>query len=409
MDRDTKTDHAASLAAWRSILSAAAFVVAAIRLVSAQAEGQPEQKTHTLFMGADFSIGIDREFYPVRDVFGSSWVIDFKGQAKVVPTKEGPMNIRVLPALKLTGISATVADLKGERGFTFGNDPSTRLVRSMAQVAQTSDGYQTALNQSQAKMDATAMMTQSGFFKSMISDGTPSAAQMVAPLQQIVDEDANSPGADLELPANRSSPGYDAMNVTFEVSSETPLNSPYVVTMTRFHPKGTKPGTIQNLVYAKALHPIDTHPASVHLLEGGFPPDFELLDLQVHIYNRGEEVATNVSAKRVPLTRDEAFEYVKIEYVGAHKGETLPAVPAMGILPADLPRHLADGQFRETLYVKVSKDGGAGEPYEDASCTKKVADPYLYGVVRCIRFNPALAQGEPVEGVASLDLRKLKL
>jgi len=69
--------------------------------------------------------------------------------------------------------------------------------------------------------------------------------------------------------------------------------------------------------------------------------------------NRGEEVATNIAADRVELTRDEAFEYVKMEYEGAHKKDTLPAVPAMGKLPADLPARLAGGQYRATYYYNV--------------------------------------------------------
>jgi hypothetical protein len=203
--------------------------------------------------------------------------------------------------------------------------------------------------------------------------------------------------------------GLDAMDVEFDISSERPLQKPYVVTLARFHPKGTKPGTVQNLVYAKELHPIDAHPTNVHLVEDGFPHDFELVDFQLHLYNRGEEVATSVSSERVELTRDEAFEYVRIEYVVAHKGATLPASPAMGILPADLPGRLAHGEYKATIFVRVSKDGFAGEPFADVSCSRKIEDPYLETVVRCIRFDPALAQGKPVEGVASVNLRQLKI
>jgi len=203
--------------------------------------------------------------------------------------------------------------------------------------------------------------------------------------------------------------GLDAMDVEFEISSERPLQKPYVVTMTRFHPKGSKPGMVQNLVYARELGMIESHPTYVHFVESGFPHDFELIDFQLHVYNRGEEVATTESSKRVELTRDEAFEYVKMEYLGSHKDATLPAVPAMAKLPADLPKRLAEGEFRETFYVKVSKDGLADEAFDDATCSKRIEDSYLEKVVRCIRFNPALAQGKPVEGVASLNLRQLKI
>jgi len=203
--------------------------------------------------------------------------------------------------------------------------------------------------------------------------------------------------------------GFDGVDVEFEISSPRPLHNPYVVTMTKFHPAGTKEGTVQNLVYAKSLDPIDSHPTRVHFVEGGFPFNFDLIDFQLHVYNQGKEIATNVSSKRVELTRDEAFEYVKMEYVGAHKGETLAAAPVMGKLPADLPARLADGKYGDTFYVKVSKDGLAEEPFLDAACTKRISDPYLESVVKGVRFKPALENGSPVNGVAALKLGQLAI
>jgi hypothetical protein len=163
------------------------------------------------------------------------------------------------------------------------------------------------------------------------------------------------------------------------------------------------------MVYARSLHPIDEHVSHVHFTQEGFPFGYELLDFQLHIYNRGVEIASNIASDRVELTRDEAFEYVKMEYEGAHKKDTLSAVPAMGKLPADLPGRLAGGQYRGTYYVVVSKDGLATVPFLDPACTKKAGDPYLMAVVESLRFKPALDAGKPVEGIAALDLNKLAL
>src|ERR1700678_2900249 len=59
-------------------------------------------KTHTLFMGADISVQLDKDLYPVRGVLGSSWVIGINGEDKVVSTKQAPMNLKITPTLKLT-------------------------------------------------------------------------------------------------------------------------------------------------------------------------------------------------------------------------------------------------------------------------------------------------------------------
>jgi hypothetical protein len=144
-------------------------------------------------------------------------------------------------------------------------------------------------------------------------------------------------------------------------------------------------------------------------VEEGFPFGYELLDFQLHIYDRGVEIASNIAADRVELTREEAFEYVKMEYIGSHSKDTLPAVPAMGKLPSDLPSMLAAGKYAGSFYVRVSRDGLADKAYSDAGCTREVGDAYLDSVVARIRFKPALDHGKPVDGVASLNLGKLAI
>jgi hypothetical protein len=84
-------------------------------------------------------------------------------------------------------------------------------------------------------------------------------------------------------------------------------------------------------------------------------------------------------------------------------------VPAMGRLPADLPSKLAQGMYTAAFYTRVSAEGLAYEAYSDAACTKKVDDPYLDSVVKRIRFKPALSNGKPVEGVATLRLGQLEI
>ncbi|HEY1791330.1 MAG TPA: hypothetical protein VGG34_00315 [Opitutaceae bacterium] len=163
------------------------------------------------------------------------------------------------------------------------------------------------------------------------------------------------------------------------------------------------------MVYAKSLDPIDEHLIHVHFVEEGFPFGYQAVDFQLHLYDRGEEIATNVAADRVELTRDEAFEYVRMEYIGSHPKDTLPAVPAMGKLPADLREKLAEGMYAKPIYVRVSTDGLADEAYSDAACTRRIDDAYLDSVVKRIRFKPALMDGKPVAGSADLTLANLTI
>lgn len=380
----------------------------------------PEDKTHTLFMGADLAVGLNHHLYSVSDVEGSSWVVLKDGEPTSIPTREAALDIKITPLLKLTEKSATVAGLHAERGYTFANDPAVRQGRAFADSAAANTGYAAAANQANAKAANYLQQQDTGTFRSggVLATSTipenpaiPANFRQFTPVTpaEVVEENyvRSSAGADNETTAERQTAGFDAMDVTFDISSDRMLQNPYVVTVTRFRPHGAAPGVVQNLVYAKALDPIDPHPLHVHLNEGGFPPGFEPVGFQLHVYNRGEEIATTVADKRVTLTRDEAFEYVRTEYEGAHPHDTLPAVPAMGHVSSDLPGRLGRGQYAATIYVRVSKDGVPEAIYRDSACQLPLDDPYVDALVRGLRFKPALDRGTPVAGVAAFKLHQL--
>ena len=386
-------------------------------MMAATADAHDAEKTYTLFMGENISVIQAGVLRPVRDVSGGSWVVGVNGQPVLVSSKDGPINMKMLPSLKLTDVSATISKLKSDRAYTFANDPSVKLTRSMNQAANLNAGAHAAANQATAvQMNAIANVT-TGFNSGAANSAAGSAAHSSAVQstlssgQSSTDAANNSPGSDLFFrEANKESGDFDALDVSFEIAAGRPLNEPFIVVITKFHEIAAPAGTSRNLVYAKALDPIDGNATSVKFEQAGFPPGYQLQDVEIHLYNRGNEVATNVAPKRVSYTADEAFNYIKTTYVETHAGQTLPAFPVMiGKLPADLPGRLAAGKYAEKFFVKVSKDGMANESFVDDACSKKIEDPYLESIVRSVRFEPALAQGKPVEGTAPLNLTQLRM
>jgi hypothetical protein len=410
-----------------------------------------ETKTHTLFMGADITVDYKNDLRPVKDVFGGSWVIMVDGQERHIATRESSVGIKFTPSLKLTDTSATITGYSKVPAYSWSNDPSVMITKGLSRAAVVStflqgvadDGQHTADTASNKDLGGAAVAAgadhqfgdianmQTARFIYAETHSNPNAKPGQLPGQDpfvpseyfgmtgpqlnqvLANQNARIPQRQTE---NRGEPagrlatlGRDAMDITFTVSSNKPLHNPYVVTMARFHPAGAKPGVVQNLVYAKALDPIDIHPTAVQFEEDGYPAEYELLDFQLHLYDRGREVATTVSEDRVEMTRDEAFEYVKMEYMSVHRSDTLPPVAAMGNLPSDLPTKLAIGKYPETFYVRVTKKGLPGEFFADESCARKIEDPYLASVVNGLRFKPALSHGKPVEGVAAVNLGKLQI
>jgi len=192
---------------------------------------------------------------------------------------------------------------------------------------------------------------------------------------------------------------FDAVEIRFEVSSKVFLEKPYLVVITQFHEKDAKPGMIRNGVFAKALESIGSHPTKIDVVHGGFPPGFELDELQVHLYNEGKEIPTDVAQKRVPLSREEAFEYLKIDYFRGHKNSTLPATPAVGRPDRLTLARLTPNQLKATYFVKVIKNGRPGGVFADEECTQP-ADEAVAALFASARFYPALADGKAVDSVA---------
>ncbi len=200
---------------------------------------------------------------------------------------------------------------------------------------------------------------------------------------------------------------FDAMEVTFRVSSPHPLHNPYIVIVAQYHEQQEKPGVAHNWIFAAQLDPIDNEPRRIRILRGGLPLGFELEKFQVHLYDHGNEIATNVADKRVPLTKDEAFEYVLIDYLGHNKGATLPPAPAMGRLPPGFYTWLVNSRLQSTYFVKVDKTGRVTEAFFDEACQKKIDDPYLADAITHLLFKPALENGKPIDAVARLNLHQL--
>ena len=406
-------------------------------------------KTHTLFMGADISVNLDKDLYPVRDVAGTSWVIDINGKDRVVSAKKGSLNLKITPTLKLTEVSATIVGFKKAATYSYENDPSVLITRGLSEsasmnadllavaanaqhVADTASTNALGLSAlggaatfagSDNQFGAAALLNSAKTLPAVTHPGKPVPGLIGFPQSGATSTEnlstpyvtAQNAFAAANQTTNGNEPvgrlvtrGLDALDVEFSISAVKTLQNPYIVTMARIKTPGSKPGYVQNHIYARALDPIDTHLSLVHFTEEGFPPEYELVDFQVHIYNRGVEIATNLAANRVELTREEAFEYVLMEYVSAHKGETLPAVAAMGRLPAELPTRIAAGKYSDTFFVPVTKDGLGNGAFSDRICTKRINDPFLDTVVKGLRFKPALSSGAAVDGIATVNLTKLQ-
>ncbi len=382
---------------------------------------------YVLYMRTDVSVEQHKKLYPVKDVSGRTFIVADGTQLVTVPMVGEPHRIEFGHALTLARTSASLSDLVTERAYTPANDPKMKRQRdavraeaAMGDKASLAEGkYIAALNKNYVAVNADARN----------ADGTPvtGAAAAAAALDQAaivqaaeafnsmsqaetLRESNLASGAFARLAAedDLAQEMFDAVSIRFTVSSETYLEKPYLVAITRFHTRDDKPGEARSAVYARALEPIGSKPTGVDVLQGGMPPGFEIEEVQVHLYDNGREIPTEVSPKRVPLSRDDAFEYLKIEYLAGHKGDTLIATPALGRPTKEQRLQLPPNQWKAVYYAKVSKDGVPLGTYTDEACTQP-AEGLVGELVKNVRYYPALEKGQQVEGTARLSLRELPL
>ncbi len=381
-------------------------------------------KDYTLFMGTDLSVQQEKDYYRILDVEGGMFVIKVKNEEVRIPMRRGSGSLKVDQGLKLTPVAATIDKLKTDRTYTEANDPYRKFNSQAGAVMGSEAGLSAnlanlaAVNREAAATKATAMRLAG---TPQEAAATQNAATMAAAADNAMDEFAdsaygiskqsfNNPGlAALDLQNELAEEKFDAMRYSFEVSSPTPLNRPYLVFILRYHEKDAKPGTKEGtIIYAKSIAPIGDKPSKINILQSGMPIGFVVDDCQVRLYNGGQEVATNVAPRRVSMSPDEAFLYLKVDRLGRAKGATLPAAPALGRLDEETKARLTLDQLKQTYYVKVTKEGRAEQAFLDAACTQP-ADATVGAVIDNIRFYPALEKNKEQAGTAKLQFSQIPI
>jgi hypothetical protein len=368
-------------------------------------------KDHVLFMGTDLAVQKGDSFLRVQDVSGSAFMVKVGAEPEFVPTRMRSANIKIERALKLSATRVQVDNLRGDRTFTPENDPRLKFDRQTGAAS----GAQAAADL--ARYQANELRLAAATARAHNDPRADELERMLAKadeleriaMDQLSSDATNIGAAAAKLQGAMRDGDFDAMEVEFEISAEREINDAYIVIISRFREKGSKPGVSRNWIYAKSIGEIGPKPRYLRIREGGFPFGFILEDYELHVYDRGRELASNVSPKRVELSREEALQYLLIEHLAANKDQTVPAAPAAGRLPPDLTERLTQGFFLQPYYVKVDEAGNPRGVFTDATCKTPVTDPYLTDLFAGLLFKPALVAGMPAAAVCRVKLPELRL
>ena len=403
----------------RFLITAATLPLGAAVAVGSGATPPPN---HVLFMGTDLFVQYQSKLYRVDDVTGSNFRIKIDGQDIFVPTRPNPVSLRVDAELKLSGLSVQLDELKAGEGYTYANDPARRFEEANRTQMATQDMQDTAnaaVPRNEANLEAVKVNV--GHYDIGLHPELKERGQReIADAQALLDSSnrtvdyttlsRTSDSSNIGSGANRmalAKGNFDAMDVSFKISSAVELKQPYMVILFHFHDPAAKPGVNGRVIHAQALDPIDARPRYVRVLRGGLPTGFKYVDCSVHIFNGRWEVATNQSDKRVELTRSETQLYFAMNHIGAHKGETLLAAAVPGTLPLVQREGLNPAQMTRTIYAKVGSDGALQGVFTDKDCNTPLEDARMTAALYEVFFTPALELGKPVDGVARVRLSEM--
>src|SRR5688572_10731458 len=93
-----------------AVLTSLFFGVVLSSLTIAAETASDEPTPYTLYMGTDFAVQQGKDFLPVRDVKGKSFVVRTKKGDVLVPMTAGKVNLKIEQTLRVASKTATVAN-----------------------------------------------------------------------------------------------------------------------------------------------------------------------------------------------------------------------------------------------------------------------------------------------------------
>lgn len=376
-----------------------------------------EVKNNFLFMGANLQVVYKGKAYLVQELHEDFFVISVDN--KKLRVKPASRDVLLKRSFKLGDRAIRVEKLLARQGYrTVDGNKLKRGGIAMTTVSA-EEGMQYA---SQAMMQDTDVMmglAQSENYDELYlpessidlpdsGTGTPASAAGYAKFLGIHDDQARGAGADAFLFPEKPEPfSVDALGIVCQITSVVPLKKPFAVVVMHYVTRD-QPDLDKTVFLTKELPEIGQKPYLFELNQGGFPQGFLSKGVEMHVYDHGRELASNVASKVVALSDADAHSFLVIDFIGRSKGVSVAPKAIMKKYTASVLKALTEERYAKPLFVKVNKAGLVVGVYADKECTQK-ANPELETVLNRWRFLPALDKGVAVEGVAQVRISDTSL
>lgn len=391
--------HRAVLAA----LLSTGFVVSTIAATSPSPADAPT-KDHVLFVGTDLAVKQDGQFYRVVRATKDSLMIERDHVVKNIRTVDNA-EIHVTRGVKLSSLSATIDNLR------------TDSVDRVAARAQFEAMHEQTLLTDQAH--ATADRLQGEMVRAGAVGLDPSAMGGYGAVGAAANEANKSATAQayasalpgLESNAAAASTFFFEKNqrsdsaeveLAFDVSSPEPIENAYLVVVANY----TGGDKVARQISTRELKLIDSHPRRIKLVHPAALSGLDFKKFDIGLYANGQEVATNLSEKRMPLTATQAYQFFLIDYLSKHPGANTPPAAMLMTPRTEFRKQINNADTNQPIYATVDKSGAVLAVSTDEAGAQKLPSS-LASALENVRFLPALQNGTPVEGRVKITLAQL--
>ncbi|HWA84705.1 MAG TPA: hypothetical protein VG710_00665 [Opitutus sp.] len=364
-----------------------------------------EAKDHVLFVGTDLDVRMDGKFYHVVGASKEALKIEKDHQVADVRMGHGA-DVRISKGVKLSDLSATIANIQTESVDRASARAQLEAMKSSLMLSEEADMQADRLQGAMLQAGMVAVNSASP-----VRGAAESAAAIQAAQQQAVGNYSGGlPGLDLlsdsantYLMSRVEQKDQTEVDLSFDVSSPQPIDNAYLVVVANY---GDKKGNIARQISARDFGHIGSQSQHVTMSHAASINGLPFTKFDVALFADGQEVATNLSEKRTPLTNDEAYQYFFVDYLSAHKGATLPPAAMLMTPRMEFRRQIEGTDATQSVYARVDKNGNIVAMSADKAGTQKLP-PATETALQNVRFMPALKGGAPVEGQVKVTLAQL--
>ncbi|RKX32740.1 MAG: hypothetical protein DRP71_11580 [Verrucomicrobia bacterium] len=349
-----------------------------------RAEGATLVKDYILYTGGNLQVLDGDEKHPIVGVSPFTITIRRKGRFEKIPLdKVGRLWID--REMKLNRQSAAISNLLSRKAYTPGHE----------EVADWGSIRTGDLSSGQSPLDN----VQGNFFEDSVTIQKDRAS--IGRSRGALTSSTGGSGL-LDRRGGEGGGTFDALEVTLELASRDSIIDPYLVLVTDFRDPAV-PDQFFRKFRVRVLDGISREPVSIQLLQGGFPVGFEVDEFNIYLYSGGREIPTTLSDKQVALTADEAFQYLILEYLIGHKGETLVPRPMWVGMPFEVKEQIRGLETNPEVNLILDAKGRV----VDLTIRGGELGPDIIAAFRAFRFYPALETGKSVEGSYALKPKEL--